>query len=118
MAQEKQFENRVKDFLKSKGCYIIKYWGGGEFTKAGVPDLLVCCNGLFLGIELKADKGKPSELQKYNLRAIEDAGGYGILLYPKDYELFKQLIIGLTHTGKQTAETLDTINRIYDVFRV
>ena len=33
MASEKNFENRVKRFLKDEGCYFIKYWGGGEFTK-------------------------------------------------------------------------------------
>ena len=50
MASEKNFENRIKFFLKSNNCYFIKYWGGGEFTKAGVPDILACCNGRFLGI--------------------------------------------------------------------
>lgn len=45
MASEKNFENRIKSFLKSNNCYFIKYWGGGEFTKAGVPDILACCNG-------------------------------------------------------------------------
>lgn len=62
MASEKNFENRIKSFLKSNNCYFIKYWGGGEFTKAGVPDILACCNGKFLGIEVKAKNGKPSPL--------------------------------------------------------
>lgn len=53
MASEKNFENRIKSFLKSNNCYFIKYWGGGEFTKAGVPDILACCNGRFLGIEVR-----------------------------------------------------------------
>lgn len=45
MAQEKNFENRVKDFLKDMGCWQLKYWGGAVFTKSGIPDLLVCCKG-------------------------------------------------------------------------
>lgn len=89
---EKLFENKVKDFLKSEGCYFIKYWGGGTFTKSGVPDILACCNGKFLGIELKAAKGKPSDLQLYNIRKITEAGGIGIILYPKDFDYFKKLI--------------------------
>lgn len=92
MATEKNFENRVKQFLKEWGCYFIKYWGGGEFTKAGVPDILCCCNGFFIGIEIKAPKGKPSELQLYNLRKIDEAGGFGILLYPEDFECFQYFI--------------------------
>ena len=92
MASEKNFENRIKSFLKSNNCYFIKYWGGGEFTKAGVPDILACCNGRFLGIEVKAENGKPSPLQIHNLKKIDEAGGYGILLYPDHFELFKNFI--------------------------
>lgn len=92
MTKEKAFENQVKKFLKDKGCYFVKYWGGGTFTKAGIPDILGCCNGRFLGIELKADNGKPSELQLYNIRKIKEAGGIGLILYPKDFESFKELI--------------------------
>lgn len=92
MASEKTFENRVKKFLKDSGCYFIKYWGGGEFTKAGVPDILCCCNGYFIGIEVKAPNGKPSPLQIHNLKKIDESGGYGVLLYPKDFETFKMLI--------------------------
>ncbi|WP_306764727.1 VRR-NUC domain-containing protein [Agathobacter rectalis] len=92
MAAEKNFENKVKKFLKDKGAWVLKYWGGAAYTKSGIPDLLVCFNGWFLGIELKAPKGRPSDLQLYNLRQIEKAGGIGILLYPKDYEQFKGFI--------------------------
>lgn len=92
MAEEKNFENKVKKFLKDKGAWVLKYWGGAAYTKSGIPDLLVCFKGWFLGIELKASKGKPSELQLYNLRQIDKAGGIGILLYPKDFEDFKQFI--------------------------
>jgi Holliday junction resolvase len=92
MAAEKNFENKVKAFLKEQGCWFIKYWAGGEFTKAGVPDLLICCNGHFLGVELKAPKGKPSELQLWNISKINQAGGIGMVLYPKDFEDFKALI--------------------------
>ena len=92
MAAEKNFENKVKKFLKEQGCYFIKYWGGGAFTKSGVPDLLVCYNGYFVGVELKAENGKPSELQIHNLNEINKSGGYGILLYPEKFNQFKQLI--------------------------
>lgn len=95
MAAEKNFENKIKAFLKDSGCYFIKYWGGGEFTKAGVPDLLICCNGHFVAVEVKAPNGKPSELQLYNLRKIEESGGYAILLYPHNFEVFEGFISSL-----------------------
>ena len=97
MAEEKQFENKIKKLLKDSGAYTIKYWGGGEFTKAGVPDLLVCLNGRFVGIEIKATRGKPSELQLHNLKQIQKAGGIGLLLYPTDFPEFQTLISHMTH---------------------
>jgi hypothetical protein len=92
MAAEKNFENKVKSYLKDNGCWFLKYWGGAAYTKSGIPDILVCCKGRFLGIEVKAPNGKPSDLQIYNLRQIDKAGGIAILLYPKDYDLFKRLV--------------------------
>ena len=92
MALEKNFENKVKWVLKDEQCWFLKYWGGGEFTKAGVPDILACVNGFFVGIEIKAPNGKPSSLQIHNLNKIDESGGAGILLYPKDYDLFCNFI--------------------------
>ena len=92
MAAEKNFENKVKKFLKDKDAWVLKYWGGAAYTKSGIPDLLVCFKGYFLGIELKAPNGKPSEQQLYNLRRINKAEGISILLYPKDFEQFKPFI--------------------------
>lgn len=89
MAAEKNFENKVKTYLKNYGCWFLKYWSGAAYTKSGIPDLLVSSDGCFIGVELKADKGEPSPLQLYNLRKIRESGGYGILLYPKDFEQFK-----------------------------
>lgn len=92
MAEEKNFENKVKKFLKDNQCWLLKYWGGAAYTKSGIPDILVCCKGHFMGVEVKASTGKPSDLQIYNLREIDRAGGLSILLFPKDFDLFKKLV--------------------------
>jgi len=92
MAEEKNFENRVKKFLKEQGAWLVKYWGGAAYTKAGVPDLLTCINGFFVAIEIKASKGKASELQKHTLKEIDEAGGLAVLLYPDDFETFKDMV--------------------------
>ena len=88
---EKQFETQVKDYLKKQGCWVLKTWSNG-IQREGIPDLLVCCNGHFLGIELKAESGKPSALQEWNIDQINKAGGVGIVLYPHQFEEFKELI--------------------------
>ena len=108
MAAEKQFEQRVKKFLEEQGAYFIKYWGGGQYTKAGIPDVLACVNGMFMGVELKAPRGKPSELQLHNLKKIDEAGGFGVLLYPKDFDLFK----GLVKAVKE--HEVEVIMHVYD----
>lgn len=91
MASEKQFEQKVKQFLKQQGCWYLKTWSNG-IQRQGVPDLLICCNGKFLGVELKANNGHPSELQLWNIRKICEAGGVGLVLYPDQFEWFKNLI--------------------------
>lgn len=93
MAEEKNFENRVKRFLKEHQCWYVKYWGGGSFTKAGIPDLLVCCNGCFMGVELKSSRGKATDLQKATLKKIIHANGIGIVLHPADFEQFKDFVM-------------------------
>lgn len=94
MAREKAFENKVKAFLNSIGAYYIKTHGD-RFSRVGTPDILACVNGYFVAVEVKADNGKPSELQLYHLEQIEQSGGYSFLLYPKDFEQFKQKIQNL-----------------------
>lgn len=92
MAAEKVFENKIKKYLKDHGAYFLKYWAGAQFTKLGVPDILACVNGYFVGIEVKAQNGKPSELQLYNIRQIRKAGGFAYVVYPSGWERFKQII--------------------------
>ena len=89
--KEKAFENKVKTFLKQNNCWVLKTWSNGV-QRSGVPDLLVCCNGYFIGVELKAPNGKPSELQLYNVRKIRESGGIAIILYPKEFEKFRCMI--------------------------
>lgn len=94
MAAEKTFENKIKKFLKEQGCYFVKYFGCG-FTQAGVPDLLVCCNGRFVAIEVKAENGKVSELQKHNIQEIKQAGGIALSVKPSGFDDLKKLILDL-----------------------
>lgn len=94
MSQEKQFENKIKRFLESQGYYFVKFFGCA-FTKAGVPDLLCCVNGRFVGIEVKAENGRLSELQKYNLEEIRKAGGIAIVVKPSEFDRLKETLISI-----------------------
>ena len=89
--KEKAFEEKVKAFLKEQGCWVLKTWSNGV-QREGVPDLLVCCGGLFLGVELKNEKGKASELQWWNIEQIRQADGIALVLYPDQFEEFKHMV--------------------------
>lgn len=91
MAEEKNFENRVKQWLRSKCCYVVKYYGCGG-TRAGVPDLLVCANGRFVGVEIKAEHGKLAPLQRSHLDKILTSGGAVTVLRPSEFDGFKKFI--------------------------
>ena len=71
MPAEKNFENKVKRYLDDYGCWWLKYWGGAAYTKKGIPDILCCSDGMFLGIEVKAPNGKPSLLQYNKNESLE-----------------------------------------------
>ena len=89
IAKEKAFENKIKDYLKSIGAYFIKTHGD-RFSRVGTPDIIACINGHFVAVEVKAENGKSSDLQRYHIHQIKGANGYAIILYPKDFEQFKK----------------------------
>lgn len=97
MAQEKNFENKIKTFLMTHRAWFIKYWAGSQFTKSGIPDILACVNGQFVAIEVKAPNGKPSELQLHTIKKIREAGGFAFVLYPSGFDTFKTFIENLNH---------------------
>lgn len=111
MAAEKTFENKIKNYLNEVGAWHVKFFAN-RMTKKGIPDLLACVNGYFLAIEVKAQNGKPSELQLWNVEKIKKAKGIAIVLYPNQFEEFKQLIQKLYRDDNiGAANYMDKINR-------
>lgn len=103
--KEKAFENKIKTFLRERGCWVLKTWSNGV-QRAGVPDLLVSCNGYFLGVEVKAENGRPSDLQVYNVLKIRETGGIAIILYPSQWYAFTYLVQRLLIGDIQEAREL------------
>lgn len=86
---ESQLVIKIKQYLKDKGAYVEKIWGGG-FQSAGIPDIIACYKGRFLGIEVKVGNNKPSEIQLVKLKRINDADGVGVVVW--SLEEVKELI--------------------------
>ena len=94
MTPEKNFENRIKDYLARKKIWFIKFFANRN-TKSGIPDILACINGYFVAIEVKAQTGNPSKLQLYTCNKIRDSGGFAYIVYPSGFEKLKQVIENL-----------------------
>ena len=96
---EKKVKDKVKKLLAEHGAYYFMPATGG-YGKSGVPDLVACIKGRFIGIECKANGGKPTALQEKNLVDIMNKGGVAILVDETGIELLKALLdAGLPDAG-------------------
>lgn len=105
---EKQFENRVKQFLESEGIYragtaeylmdaqpcgyYVKRWGGGQYIPDGLPDLQMSVCGVSIDVELKTENGRVSPLQMQKIKQMQAAGCIALVLRPSDFEEFQKLV--------------------------
>ena len=94
MAQtpESKVKAKVKLVLNMLGAYYTSPLTGG-FGNSGVPDILCCYNGWFIGIECKANGGKVTRLQQMHLDDIERQGGIALLIDENNVGILKQLIL-------------------------
>jgi len=79
MTPEAKVKKKVVAILKEYKAYFF-YPVTGGYGRSGVPDIIVCYNGCFIGIECKAGTNKPTPLQKKNLKDIQAAGGVSLVV--------------------------------------
>lgn len=89
--KEKLVKSKVVSILKAAGAYYF-YPVTGGFGNSGVPDIIVCHQGRFFGIECKAGKNKPTPLQEQNLERITAAGGVSLVINEENiHEVYRAL---------------------------
>ena len=73
--------------VKAKGVEIVKahkayyfFPAQNGYGRAGIPDMIVCHNGRFLGVEFKAGYNKPTTLQEREMADIHRAGGSAMVV--------------------------------------
>lgn len=91
MASEKNFENAIKKWCSSHGIWHVKFFANRN-TKKGIPDLLLCCNSRFVALEVKGEGGHPSDLQLWNCKKIAESNGIGLIVWPEDFAILKELL--------------------------
>ena len=89
MAQKEEtlFQNRVQNYLKAKKWKYIKVQ---QIALIADPDLVVCVGGRYVELELKASiKSRVEKLQVHKLSLTNKGGGYGLLVYPENWDAVK-----------------------------
>ena len=74
MTPEAKVKAKVYKILKEKKIYYFTPQTGG-YGRSGVPDIICCYRGKFVGIECKAGKNKPTPLQEAEMQKIRESGG-------------------------------------------
>ena len=73
---ERDIVAAIKKYLTSLGKDVF-FWKehGGPYGTSGIPDIIVCYKGRFVGMECKLPGGRLTELQKRAIAKINRAGG-------------------------------------------
>ena len=97
---ESKVKDKVKKILKEYGAYYAMPVASG-YGHAGIPDILACYKGRFLGIECKANGGKCTALQLSNLEQIERAGGMAYVIDENNLGVLETVLKSIDMEAKQ-----------------
>ena len=73
---ERDIVAAIKKYLASLGSDVF-FWKehGGPYGTSGIPDIICCYKGRFIGMECKLPNGRLTELQQRAIDKINRAGG-------------------------------------------
>lgn len=74
--------------LERRGAYVLNFHGSAR--RIGVPDLIACYRGRFIGIECKQRSRKPTARQRAEAQRIRHRGG--IVLTIDDIEQLRKAL--------------------------
>ena len=85
MKPETRFRLKVlDDFRRIPHC---KYFAIQQQAIVGTPDFLLCINGFFIALELKASEdAKVSKLQLHNIAEVIKAKGRAYVVWPQNWQ--------------------------------
>lgn len=73
---EARLQRKIQDAVRAAGHFCFKVHGS-EFMMSGLPDIIVCARGHFIGLEVKLPSTREdvSRVQRLVHTKIEHAGG-------------------------------------------
>jgi hypothetical protein len=92
MTPEGKVKKRVKAILDEQQVYHFSPMQNG-MGRAGIPDIIACHGGKFIGIECKAGSNKPTALQERELNRILNAGGEAYVINEENIEQLREELI-------------------------
>ncbi len=90
---EKKVKQKVCAKLKELGAYYF-YASTGGYGASGVPDIVACYRGKFIGIECKANGNKATALQQKHLREISMQQGVSLIIDETNIEMLEYYVKG------------------------
>lgn len=96
---ERAVKAKIVDVLKEEGVYYF-FPATHGYGRSGVPDIICCAGGKFLGIEVKAGTNKPTLLQVRELEAIRRNGGYAIVANDENWDMVRPLVRKMKGRGE------------------
>ena len=72
--KESKLQKAIINYCRANGIYVVNIYGAG-FCSKGVPDLLLCVNGIFIAMECKVGDNQLQPDQIIHAKRIEMAGG-------------------------------------------
>ena len=91
---EGKVKAQVVKILKEFGVYYF-FAAANGYGRSGIPDIICCHKGRFIGIECKAGKNKPTALQERELYLIHEAGGYSLIINENNINNVRTLLEGM-----------------------
>ena len=79
MKTESQIQALILKFLRTLGpaCWVVK---AAVCNERGVPDIICCYRGRFVGFEVKTSKGRISGPQRVQNERIRRTGGRAVVV--------------------------------------
>ena len=85
---EGEIKDQVRKILDEMNAYYF-FPATNGYGRTGIPDVIACIGGHFVGIECKAGSKQPTALQQRELDNIEKAEGTGLVVNADNIKYLK-----------------------------
>jgi hypothetical protein len=103
--RESKISLDIQHMIRERGGFCFKVWGN-PMMMAGLPDVICCYRGIFIGFETKVmdENSETSLRQDYVHRKIDESGGlvYVLRCVQDVTEVLDSIDDSFTHNGSVT----------------